>query len=86
MAVLLALSEDRQRAASRFAHLPLARSMKKGTGMSAFPPDFDPRNLPKAEAAAAPSKPEAEPKKSSWWFVFEQWVSVPTDEEEYVLA
>ncbi len=55
--------------------------------MSAFPPDFDPRELPKTAAhAPSPSPRQPEPKKSSWWFVFEEWVSVPTTEEEFVLA
>jgi hypothetical protein len=51
--------------------------------MDAFPPDFDPRTLPAFEQRER--EPE-QPKKTSWWFVFEQWVSAPSSEEEFVLA
>lgn len=56
--------------------------------MSAFPPDFDPQNLPAAvvPVAKAGRAERNEPKRTTWWYVFEQWVKVPTNEDEFVLA
>ena len=59
--------------------------------MSAFPPSFDSENLPTVVASVMKPAKQAprrddDPKRSSWWFVFEKWVSVPSSEDEYVLA
>ncbi len=57
--------------------------------MSAFPPDFD--RIPAAPATEKVERPapprREEPKKTSWFYVFEQWISAPAgDEDEFVLA
>ncbi len=57
--------------------------------MSAFPRDFDRKQPPPPadERRSPPARAPEPAKKTSWFYVFEQWISVPSsDDDEFVLA